>query len=147
MSQSSSHRLKRYAALPMLILLVFAIWNLIFYTQEATPTSRQEQTIETPIPVAEISPNPASTLLPGNLDQVTFIDDGQTYTISQLLPQDAIRPIYNPQFTDNPESYRDDELIMGVEINGDARAYSVGYLVRREMVNDIVGGIPILVTW
>jgi hypothetical protein len=39
------------------------------------------------------------------------------------------------------------DLVMGVSINGDSRAYPVRYLRWREMVNDEVGGIPILVTW
>jgi hypothetical protein len=36
---------------------------------------------------------------------------------------------------------------MGVEFNGEAHAYSITVLERREIVNDVVGGIPILVTW
>ena len=43
--------------------------------------------------------------------------------------------------------YRSDEKILGIEINGDVRAYSVPMLSRHEIVNDIVGGIPIAVTW
>lgn len=40
------------------------------------------------------------------------------------------------------------ELILGVEIEGDARAYSVPLLSRQEIVNDVVGvGKPIAVTW
>jgi hypothetical protein len=39
------------------------------------------------------------------------------------------------------------ELVIGVEINCESRAYPVGPLNRREMVNDVVGGVPILVTW
>jgi hypothetical protein len=39
------------------------------------------------------------------------------------------------------------ELILGVEIEGDARAYSVPLLSRHEIVNDVVGGKPIAVTW
>ena len=36
---------------------------------------------------------------------------------------------------------------MGVEINGESKAYPVGPLNYREMVNDVVGGVPVLVTW
>jgi hypothetical protein len=146
MSQLMRRRLIRYS-MPTLVLFVFAIWNFILYAQDANPTPRQGRTVDTPTPVNDISSNSLSTPLPGNLDQVTFVDDGQSHTIRQLVPQDWIMPLYNPRFTDNPEAYDDAELIMGVEINGDARAYSVGHLVRREMVNDTVGGTPILVTW
>ena len=36
---------------------------------------------------------------------------------------------------------------MGLVINGDDRAYPVTTLNRRKMVNDTVGGTPVLVTW
>ncbi len=105
------------------------------------------QTVVTPTPIST-TPATAATALPGNLDTVTFIQDNQEYTIAQLLPRDGIRPIYDPQFTSAEDSrYSPDELVMGVEINGDARAYSVGILRSREMVNDTIGGVPVLVTW
>ena len=110
-------------------------------------TRAQGETIETPTPAPTNVPVAQGTPLPGNLDRVVFIEDGQEYTISQLLPRDGILPVYNPRFTDNPAAYDDDELVMGVEINGDARAYPVGYLRSREMVDDEIGGTPVLVTW
>jgi hypothetical protein len=36
---------------------------------------------------------------------------------------------------------------MGVAIRGEAKAYPVGLLNSREMVNDKLGRTPILVTW
>ena len=66
----------------------------------------------------------------------------------QLLPRDAIQPIYAPQFvraTDSP--WGDETLVIGVELGGEAKAYPVSYLNRREMVVDRFGDIPILVTW
>ena len=36
---------------------------------------------------------------------------------------------------------------LGVEFNGDARAYSVPLLSSHEIVNDTVGGVKISVTW
>ena len=66
----------------------------------------------------------------------------------QLLDRDAIAPIYDPTFTTADEStWPDNALVVGVEINGDARAYPVGPLNRREMVLDTIGGIPVLVSW
>ena len=40
-----------------------------------------------------------------------------------------------------------DELVIGVEIDGDARAYSIPYLSGHEIVNDTVAGRKIAVTW
>ncbi len=103
--------------------------------------------VDTPTPAATATPATA-TPLPGNLDQVTFIEDGREYTIAQLLPRDGIRPIYDPQFVPWDQAIIDpEELVMGVAINGDARAYPVGVLRSREMVNDVVGGTPVLITW
>ncbi len=66
----------------------------------------------------------------------------------QLLPKDAIAPIYDPEFSSAQDADIDPrELVIGVEINGESRAYPIGPLARREMVNDVVGGVPILVTW
>jgi hypothetical protein len=64
----------------------------------------------------------------------------------QLLPRDGIPPIYAPSFVDEID-WADDTLVIGLEIDGDARAYPVGFLNRREMVIDSVAGIPVLVTW
>jgi hypothetical protein len=66
----------------------------------------------------------------------------------ELLPRDAILPIYDPQFVAASESgWPDDALVVGLEIDGDARAYPVSFLNRREIVNDHVGKTPVLVTW
>lgn len=72
------------------------------------------------------------------------------YEMVTLLPRDAIPAIDNPQFLNASEAnefYDPDELIIGVEFNGEARAYSVPYLSNHEIVNDTVGGVKIAVTW
>ena len=66
----------------------------------------------------------------------------------QLLPYDGIRPVYEPEFaTAAIAPSLDDELVMGIAIQGEAKAYPVTVLCFREMVNDELAGIPILVTW
>ncbi|KAA3654586.1 MAG: DUF3179 domain-containing protein [Chloroflexi bacterium] len=72
------------------------------------------------------------------------------YEIITLLPRDGIPAIDNPQFvsaTQANDAYDPDELIIGVEFNSDARAYSVPLLSSHEIVNDTVGGEKIAVTW
>ena len=72
------------------------------------------------------------------------------YTIVTLLPRDAIPAIDNPRFRSAAEAdefYDPDELIIGVELDGDARAYSIPLLSGHEIVNDTVGGRKIAVTW
>ena len=66
----------------------------------------------------------------------------------QLLPRDAIFPVYDPRFVPaEAASLATDALVIGVAINGESKAYPVGPLNFREMVNDTVGGVPVLVTW
>ena len=66
----------------------------------------------------------------------------------QLLDRDDIAPIYDPVFVSaDGVDWNDGDLVIGLAIEGDARAYPVGFLNRREMVIDSVAGIPVLVTW
>jgi hypothetical protein len=66
------------------------------------------------------------------------------------LPRDAIPAIDDPQFygvEEADEEYGPEELVLGVEVDGEARAYSISLLSSREIVNDTVAGQPIAVTW
>ena len=67
----------------------------------------------------------------------------------QLLPRDGIPPIYSPTIraSDEVTELTPKELVLGVSVNGQSRAYPIGPLDSREMVNDELGGVPILVTW
>lgn len=66
----------------------------------------------------------------------------------QLLGRDDIAPVYDPAFvTAAGVDWPEDSLVIGVDLEGQARAYPVGFLNRREIVNDNHRGIPTLVTW
>ncbi len=94
--------------------------------------------------------NPPATSVPAPIFEPTIppTKEPTEYTWDQLLARDAIYPIYDPGFVSAEKaSYKDDELVMGVAIENEAKAYPVGLLARREMVNDELAGIPILVTW
>lgn len=66
----------------------------------------------------------------------------------QLLPRDGIQPIYEPTFVEaNQSPWPAATEVIGVEINGEAKAYPVSWLGGRELVIDDVGGEPILVSW
>ena len=83
-------------------------------------------------------------------DVTVASQDNRTVDMRNILPRDAIPAIDNPQFINVSQAnsqYADNELVIGVEIDGDARAYSVPYLSSHEIVNDTVGGTPIAVTW
>ena len=71
-------------------------------------------------------------------------------SIYTLLPKDGIRSIDDPRFVPAAEAagdMTDGEFVIGVDINGDERAYPINVLSRHEIVNDTVGGRPIVVTY
>lgn len=70
--------------------------------------------------------------------------------VADLLPPDSIQSIDNPQFETIQESepfMELDERVIGLVINGDARAYPIKVLSSHEIVNDIVGEEPVAITW
>jgi len=76
------------------------------------------------------------------------VDVGEIGRFPQLLPFDGIRPVYDPVFAAASNAPLDDnELIIGIALDGEAKAYPISVLRFREMVNDELAGIPTLVTW
>lgn len=62
-------------------------------------------------------------------------------------PKDGIPSIDEPKFVSAEEtSFEDSELVIGVHINGEARAYPYGILNWHEIVNDKIGNTPVSVT-
>lgn len=89
---------------------------------------------------AELNPNPEIREFDPELD---FGFDEH-----EKIPRDAIEPIYSPKFvTPSEVDLNPDEMVMGLTVDGDSRAYPVGIMRFREMVNDNVGGRPLLVSW
>jgi hypothetical protein len=64
-------------------------------------------------------------------------------------PKDGIPSIDNPIFTDiqNSNFMSDSDTVIGLEINGETRAYPIFILVWHEILNDIVGDTPVSVTY
>ncbi len=66
----------------------------------------------------------------------------------QLLPRDAILPVYEPEFVEGSDApWPDDVEVIGVSIDGESKAYPVSLLNGGELVVDELGGEPILVSW
>ena len=66
----------------------------------------------------------------------------------ELIARDVIVPVYEPRYVEAEEANLvDQELVMGVEINGEAKAFPIGLIRSREIVNDTIGGVPLLITW
>lgn len=72
------------------------------------------------------------------------------YDIYSVIPRDRIPAILDPEFLDAAEAieeYNEHEQVLGLSINGDHRAYPLPFLSQHEIVNDVVGGKPVAVTW
>jgi hypothetical protein len=64
-------------------------------------------------------------------------------------PKDGIPSIDHPIFKSagEDEELAANEPVIGLEIGGDARAYPLRILIWHEIVNDVVGGLPVTVTY
>ncbi len=64
-------------------------------------------------------------------------------------PPDGIPPVDEPRFLHpgDVDFLADNEPVLALEIDGDARAYPVQVLTWHEIVNDTVGGVPVSVTY
>lgn len=70
--------------------------------------------------------------------------------IIRVLPVDAIEALDSPPFVSveaASQFMRSEDRLVGIQINGDSRAYPINVLSSHEIVNDVVGGEPIMVTW
>lgn len=101
---------------------------------------------------APVSPAPqsAATSDASAPATVTSEEDERDLEIVTLLPFDAIPAILEPEFVSAEvasEELEDHNLVLGLSIDGDHRAYSIPTLSSHEIVNDTVGGKPVAVTW
>jgi len=69
--------------------------------------------------------------------------------ISALLPPDGIPAVDDPLFLSPAEVdfLGDQEPVLAIEVDGDARAYPIQIMTWHEIVNDTIGGRPITVSF
>jgi len=139
-------------------------------TELTNPTEAPTEVIVDPtepsVPVVEPSERPlgiptaTNTVLPGEEPPSgatrEFSTDFSIHTIpySEVLsggpPKDGIPAIDSPNFVSASEAdewLEDVEPVILIERNGDARAYPIQILMWHEIVNDEVGGEPVVVTF
>ena len=74
--------------------------------------------------------------------------EARSVELFTLLPKDAIRSIDDPDFVTAADvTLAASTPIIGVAVGSDARAYPLAVLASHEIVNDIVGGRPLAVTY
>jgi hypothetical protein len=72
------------------------------------------------------------------------------YSTTRFFPVfDDISSVPVKRAIDIADEVRDDELVLGVTLGGEARAYPINQLFspQREVFNDMLGGQPIAATW
>lgn len=64
-------------------------------------------------------------------------------------PRDGIPALFAPATIPAAEAdfLEEGDRVLGLEVGGDARAYPLRILSWHELVNDTVGGRPVLVSW
>ena len=121
-------------------------------TSSPTPTSTSQAT---PTPEPTRTPWSTPTLVP-TPTQFPLTETGKVTRdelIARMQPavvRDAIPAILQPQFVAPeavPPEFRDVELVLGLSMNGESKAYPLDVLSHHEAVNDVVGGVPVVVTW
>lgn len=116
----------------------------------STATNAPSPTAEAAAPATTSASARASSQTPSDDGDVRTLDGDDELEIVTLLGFDAIRAILEPEFVDaaQADEWLDDDVpVIGVSINGDSRAYTVPMLSVHEIVNDVVGGEPVAVTW
>lgn len=124
-------------------------------TQPA-PTPAAAVVTATPIPTPPAAGDweqelRAAGLYPGEW-QTDFSKRSVPYAeiFSGGVPRDGIPPLDNPNFTtvaDADEWLEAQEPVIAFERNGEAKAYPLQILTWHEIVNDTVGGVPVLATF
>lgn len=96
-------------------------------------------------PAAAPTPPPSPTATPAPTEPPE-----PEIEIVTVLPPDAIPAIDDPAIVSAAvadEQLRANDLVIGVSIGGEHRAYGAAFLSAHEIVNDMLGGRAIAVTW
>lgn len=124
-------------------------------TQTATepPAATTEPPATTTEPPATATDPPATATEPpatAPAPEEPVEEDAIARQIVTLLPPDAIPAINDPvpiSAERASEQLSPTDLVIGVSINGEHRAYGAAFLSGHEIVNDMLGGRAIAVTW
>ena len=96
---------------------------------------------------------PRSKLQPAGAGKHPFDVTRHTIPLSEIVssvPRDTIPAFSDPAFLSADQVrglLKDSDRVLGVSSNGEAKAYPVRILNWHELVNDTVGGRPLLVSW
>lgn len=117
---------------------------VLYVGDSATGT---ENTVTSTIQTSEQTTNPSTVKIQttNGIKHIVPLDEIR----SGGPPKDGIPSIDNPKFVSASEAVfvSDDDIVMGLHLNGETKAYPLFILVWHEIVNDRFGDIPVAVTY
>ena len=107
-----------------------APWNTPVVNPEDVPPAWAEDFPKGDFTILSVSPAEIVTAL--GRDEIPAIDEPRLVLVSNAGAESGVADI---------------EAVISIEVNGDARAYPLRILMWHEIVNDVVGGVPVAVTY
>lgn len=120
---------------------------------DAEPTAVGPCTPATELPGGDVANAPVdeTALFPWDRDDPATVEGFEPLEIiSGGPPPDGIRPIDAPCFEDVAAAdgwLTDEASVMVVQVGGETRAYPLAIMTRHEIVNDVIAGVPVVVTY
>jgi hypothetical protein len=136
---------RRRAAVYGIVLLVVVLGLGIFWRAESAATVHAQLSCENPpIDVGGL------VRVWDKTDFCQFQDGVYDEIISGGVPRDGIPPIDNPTFESIEAAsgwLQPQSPVIAFELDGAARAYPLAILTRHEIANDVIGDVPVAVTF
>ncbi len=132
--------------LVVLILSLLLVASLIGCSKPQAPASEPETPIPTPTPAP---PPPEEYDIKTDPSGLKYIVDPDKI-VGGGPPKDGIPSIDNPKFVTLDEAdqwIEDNELVLGITYKGVKRVYPLQIMVWHEIVNDVIAGDPLLITY
>ena len=131
------------ASIGVAIAIIAVLTITSFSSSETVSISKESENVSSPEDL-EVSV-PEGIMVTNGLKHIVPLDKIK----SGGPPKDGIPSIDNPKFVPVSESQfvPDTTFVIGLDINGEKRAYPLFIMVWHEIVNDSVGGVPVAVTY
>lgn len=131
------------ASIGVAIAIIAVLTITSFSSSETVSISKESENVSSPEDI-EVSVS-EGIMVTNGLKHIVPLDKIK----SGGPPKDGIPSIDNPKFAPVSESQfvPDTTFVIGLDINGEKRAYPLFIMVWHEIVNDSVGGVPVAVTY
>ncbi len=131
------------ASIGVAIAIIAVLTITSFSSSETVSISKESENVSSPEDLGVSVPE--GIMITNGLKHIVPLDKIK----SGGPPKDGIPSIDNPKFVPVSESQfvPDTTFVIGLDINGEKRAYPLFIMVWHEIVNDSIGGVPVAVTY